>query len=133
MRFFCGVFNDGHTVRQRRRQHDVHGGPHRDHIQIDLPAGQTAIGHLGFDNPVDHLHLGAHGDEALDVLVNGAAAQIAAAGHRHLRPAEAAQQSAHDIVAGTDFPGRAVRDFPVANAGAVDFYGGTVDGPHLSA
>ena len=128
-----GVFNDGHTVGQHRRQHDVHGGPHGDHIQIDLSSGQPALGNLRFDDAVDHFDLGSHGDKALDVLVNGAAAQVAAPGHGDLRPAEAAQQSTHQVVAGADFPGQAVGDFPVADAGAVDFYGSAVDGAHLRA
>ena len=97
-----GILDDGHALGQHTGQHDVHGGAHRNHVQIDLPTGQAAAGHLGADQAVAHVYIGPHRDEALDMLVDGAAAQVAAAGEGHLRPAEAAQQSAHQIVAGTD-------------------------------
>ena len=123
-----GVFNDGHAIGQHAGQHDVHGGPHRDHVQIDLTAGQTAAGHLGADQAVAHIHIRPHGDETLDVLVDGPSAQVTAAGEGDLRPAEAAQQSAHQIVAGADAAGQLVRDLTVADVGTVDVHRGAVDG-----
>ena len=41
---------------------------------------------------------------ALDVLVDGAGAEVAAARHGDLRPAEAAQQRADEVVAGANLP-----------------------------
>ena len=104
---------------------------HRNHVQVDLPTSQAAAGHLGADQAVAHVYIGPHRDEALDMLVDGAAAQVAAAGEGHLRPAEAAQQSAHQIVAGTNPAGQLVWDLPVADVGAVNVHRGAVDGADI--
>ena len=131
MGLFGGVFNDGHAVGQHAGQHDVHGGAHGHHVQVDLTAGQTSAGDLGADQAVAHIHIGAHGHKALDVLIDGPSAQITAAGQGHLGPAEAAQQGAHQVVAGADLAGQLIGNLTVADVGAVDVYGGAVDGAHV--
>mgnify|MGYP001527984687 CR=1 FL=1 len=79
-----------------------------------LPSAKTALS-IGMDIAALHLHGSTHGGEALDVLVDGADAEVAAAGHGHIRLAEAAQQSADEIVGGPD-PMRQV----IGGPGAVD-------------
>ena len=128
VRLLGGVLNDGHAVGQHGGQHDVHGSPHGHHVQIYLSAGQTAAGHFGADEAAAHIHVGPHGHKALHMLVNGPSAQVAAPGQGDLRPAEASQQSAHQVVAGADLPGQLVGDLPVADVGTVDVHGGAVDG-----
>ena len=129
-----GVFDDSEAVSQDGGQHDIHGGPHRDDIQIYLAAGQTgAIGHPGVDEAVAHLHLGPHGDKALDMLVHRPAAQIAAAGQGNLRPAEPAQQSAHEVIAGADFPGQLIGNLAVADVGAIHLDGSFIDDADIRA
>ena len=96
-------------------------------------ANGAAAGHLGADQAVAHVHVGPHGHKALDVLIDGPAAQIAAAGQGDLRPAEAAQQGADQIVAGTDFPGQLIGDLTVADVGTVHVHRGAVDGADLGA
>src|SRR5699024_12727830 len=56
------------------------------------------------------------------LLINGPSAQVATSGQRDLRPAEAAQQSAHQIVAGADLPGQLIGDLSVADVGTVDVH-----------
>ena len=75
--------------------------------------------------PLD-LHVGPHGHKALDVLVDGPVAQMAAAGQRDLRRAEAAQQGPDQVVGGPDFPGHVQPHLFIVDAGAVDIHGGTV-------
>ena len=38
MGFLGGVFDDGQAIRQGGGQHNIHGGPHRYHVQVDLGA-----------------------------------------------------------------------------------------------
>ena len=134
MRLLGGVLNDGHTVGQGGGQHDIHGGTHGHHIQIDLSAGQPAApGHLGIDQAVSDLHLGPHGYKALDMLVDGPSAQIAASGQGHFRPAEAAQKGAHQIVAGADPAGQLIGHLAVADMGAVHVHRGPVHRLHVGA
>ncbi len=133
MRLLGGVFNDGEAVGQGSGQHDVHGGAHRNDVQIDLRALQTAVPGGGVDIAAPHIYIGAHGGEALDVLVDGPPTQIAAAGRRHLGGAKAAQQRADQVIAGADLPGQLVGDRLVAHVGAVDIHGGAVYCPHLRA
>ena len=115
-----GVLDDGHAICQGGGQHDVHGGPYRDHVQIHLAAGQTAAaGDLGADQAVAHVHVGPHGHKALDVLVDGPSAQVAAPGQGDLRPAKAAQQGPHQVIAGADLPGQVIGHLAVADVGAV--------------
>ncbi len=97
----AGVFDGGGALGQSRGHHDVHGSAHADHVQIHGSAGQAAaLGH-----GLDQVALGdlrAHGPEALDVLVDGPDAEIAAARHGHSSLAEAAQQRAQQVIAGPD-------------------------------
>ena len=120
MRLLGGVFNGGGTLSQSGGHHDVHGGTHGDNIQIHRRAHETAVFGGGVDKAALHGHLGAHGGEALDMLVNGADAEVAAAGHGHGGLTEAAQQSAQQVIAGADTAGQII-----GRAGAVD--GVTVD------
>ena len=127
-----GVLNDRHAIGQHGGQHDVHGGPNRYDIQIDLGAQHPPGLGLGMDEAAPHVHVGPHGHKALDVLVNGAAAEVAAARRRHLRRAEPPQQSADEIVGGADFPRQLVRHPGIADMGAVNVHRGAVDGADIS-
>ena len=131
MRLLGGILDDGHALGQGGGQHDVHGCAHGNNIQIDLTALEPSTGHIGVDQAVFDLYLSAHGLKALDVLVDGTAAQVAAAGGRHLRPAKAAQQSAHQIVAGADLTGQLVGDGLILNTGTIDVQRGAVHSPHI--
>ena len=132
MGFLGGVFDHGHALCPNGSQHNIHSSAYGDHIQVDLSAGQTAKPRdLGAHQAAAHIYFGPHSHKALNVLVDGPRAQIAAAGQRHLGPAEAAQQSAHQIIAGADLAGQLVRHLTVADIGAVDVHGGAVDGAHI--
>ena len=121
--FLGGVLNDGVAVCQSCGHHDVHGGTHGNHIQIDIGTVQpTALG-VGQNEAAFHHHLGAQSGEALDVLVNGThTAEVAAAGHGNLRTAETAQQRTDEIVAGADLVGQFVGGAGGADAGGVDLH-----------
>ena len=97
------VFNDSSALGQDCGNHDVHRRAHRLHIQIDAVAHQTLLGG-GNDLAADGLDGAAQGLKALDMLVNGAGAEITAAGHGYLSPTKTPQQRANEVVAGTDPP-----------------------------
>ena len=81
VRLLGGVFDDSCALGKRRGHHDVHRRADGNHVEIDVRALHAAAVGLGADE-VALAHLGAHSDEALDVLVDGAhAAEVAAAGH----------------------------------------------------
>ena len=110
------VFDDGVAVRQSGGHHDVHGGTHGDHVQIDVGAVEPAAGSVGQNEAALHHHLGAQSGEALDVLVDG-----------HLGTAEAAQQGTDQVIAGADLVGQLIGSAGGADAGGVDLHGVGID------
>ena len=97
-----GVFDDGGALGQRGGQHDVHGGAHGDHVQIDVAPGRRPPLGDGDDSRSASVTSAPMAREALDMLVDGPDAEVAAAGHGHGGLAEAAQQRAQQVVAGAD-------------------------------
>ena len=83
-----------------------------------MSAHQRLAGHL--DHAVLHRVLRAQGTEGLEVLVNGARAQITPAGHGHLAGAETAQQSAQEIIAGPHLAAQLVRHLGGGDVAGVD-------------
>ena len=133
MRLTGSIFNNGSAFRQRRRHHDVHGGAHRHHIQIDIGAVQMAVFGPGIDIAALHGHLGAHGGKALDMLVDGPHTEIAAAGHSHRSLAKTAQQRAQQVIAGPDAPRQFIAGAGGTNNMAIQFHRMAVQHPHLNA
>ena len=121
-----GVFNGGDAVGQRGGHHDVHGSAHGNNVQIYRGAGEPAIFGGGVDKAALHGHLGTHGGEALDMLVDGADAEVAAAGHGHGGLPKPAQQRAQQVVAGPDAAGQIVGRAGAVDGMAVDFHRVTV-------
>ena len=90
----------------------------------------------GTNEAAFHNDLGAQSGKALDVLVNGTeTAEIAAAGHGHFRPAETAQQGAHQVIGGPDLPRGILLGAGGVDLPAVDLHGVGIDaadmGPQL--
>ena len=127
MRLFGGVLDDRHALGQNGGEHDVHGSAHGDDVQVDLGALHPARPGAGVNIAALYVHVGPHGHKTLDVLVNGAPAEVAAAGRGDLRRAEAAQQRADQIVGGPNLAGQLLRDAGVADMGAVDVHRSAVD------
>ncbi len=92
LRLARGVLEHGLAVGQRGGHQQVLGAGHGDHVGHHARALQ-ALG-AGMDKAVLNADLGAHGLQALDVLVDRARANGAAAGQRHTRLAEARYQRA---------------------------------------
>ena len=122
-----GVLDDGPAGGQDRGDHDVHGCAHGDLVQIDPGAVQMSVQRIGVDEAVLHADLGPQGGHALHVLVNGAHAEIAAAGHGGLGAAEAAQHGADQIIGGPDLAHQIVGGVLISGVGAVDFNGRFID------
>ena len=87
----------------------------------------------GVDKAALHHHLGAQGGKALDVLVDGADAEVAAAGHGHFSLAEAAQQRADEIIGGADLAGQVIAGAGGTDVAAIDLHRVAVDGADGSA
>lgn len=89
-------------------QQHIDGAAHRDHIEKYVVAHQM-VG-LGVHHAAPVLDGRAQRFKALQMLVDGAGADIAAAGIGHLGPAPAAQQRAQQVIAGPQAAG-----LPVGN------------------
>ena len=105
------VFQNGLALCHHSGEHTVHGSAHADLIKEAVLCTQCA--------------------EHLEVLVDGAGAQIAAAGHGHLCLAKAGEQCTQEVVAGTHLAGQIVRDVGAVQVGGVDLVGIAVQ--HLDA
>ena len=131
MRLLGRIFNDGHAISQSRSQHDVHGGSHCHHVQIDLSPLEPASVCLGADITVAYVYLRPHGGHSLDVLVDGPSAEVTAPGERYLRGAKPPQKRSNQIIAGPNFSSGLIGYLAVDNMGAVHIYCGAVDSFHL--
>ena len=111
------VFHHRQPLGQDGGQHDVDGGAHRDLVQEDVGARQpAALTASGVDKAALDLHLGPQGLEPLQVLVDGTgAAKVAAAGQRHIRQAEPAQQGPDQVVGGPAAAGGVIGNPGVAH------------------
>ena len=114
------VFDDGHAAAEDCGEQDVHRRADGDDIEIDMAAAQTALRGVGADIAAGLLDHGAHGLKALDMLVDGADAEVAAAGHGDVGVAEAAKLRADQVVRRADAAHELDGCGGVAGAGAVD-------------
>ena len=80
------------------------------------------MGGLGDDLPVLDVHIGPQSPEALEVLVNGTAADIAASGKRHLRMLVFPKKGAEQIVGRPDLLDIVVLDINARHAFSVDLH-----------
>ena len=127
-----GIFDDGVPLRHGGGHHNVHGGAHGYHVQIDVGALEAGPVRGGADKAALHRHLGPQSGEALDMEINGPdAAEVAAAGHGHLAVSKAAQQGADEIIGRANAPGQLIVGPGGADAGGVDLYRVAVDSTDL--
>ena len=100
MRFLCRVFDDGQTLRAARGEHDVHGRADGYHVEVNVCSDKTLFFGAGRfdDSAVDKSCFSAESLKALEVLVDRADAEVAAAGQGNLCLAVFAEQSAEQVV-----------------------------------
>ena len=117
-----GVFNNGIALSQHRSHHNIHGSAHAHHIEVDVGTLHTTV--LGTGGNIAALHAdgSAHGGEALDMLVDGTDAKVAATGHGDGSLALTTQQCAQQIVAGADAAGQIVTGAGGMDMAAVDLH-----------
>ena len=125
------VFQNGLALGHDSGEHTVHGSAHTDLIKEDMRTVQLLGTHR--DHAIIHAVLSAQRTEHLQMLIDGAGAQIAAAGHGHLCLAKAGQQCAQKIIAGTHLTGQIVRDVGPGKVGGVDLIGVAVQHSDLCA
>ena len=128
---FGHVFQHGLALGHHSRQHGVDGGAHRNGIEKHVLAAQ-AVG-LHTDHTVFHRVLRAEGYKRLEVLVDGARAEITAAGHGHGGFAETAQQRAQKIIRGAHLARKLVGHTCGGDMGCVDLQRVLVDDAHMRA
>ena len=92
----------------------------RDDIEINVAAAQTALRGVGADIAAGLLDHGTHGLEALDMLVNGADTEVAAARHGNMGMTKAAKLCADEVIRRTDASDEFDGSSCVACTGAVD-------------
>ncbi len=98
MGFLGNILQDGEAFGPHRRQHNVDGSPHGDHIEVDMDPPQLL--RPGVNHPFVDVHRSAHGLKALNVLVDGAHPEVAAPRHKDAGLPAAAQQGANEVIAG---------------------------------
>ena len=131
MGLFRHIFQHGLAPGQHSAEHGVHGSPHRHGIKEHMRARKLFAAHV--DHAVLHRVARPQSAESLQVLVDGAGPQVAAAGHGHLRRAEAAQQRAQKVIAGPHLAGEIIRHFRAAHMGGVDLVGVFIEHAHPRA
>ena len=125
MRLTRNIFQNGRTLGQHGSQHGIHRGTNRHRVKKDMCACQM----LSLDMNLAVLNgiLCPEGGKGLEMLVNGARAQIAAARHGDLTGAEAPEQRAQKIVAGAHLAGQLVRYLGTFQMGRIDLIGTAAD------
>ena len=83
MRFLGRVLDNRGAFRHYRSHHDIDGSADTDHIHINMAAAQML--RLCLDQAMLDLHVRAQSTEALNMLVNGTAADITSTGKCHFR------------------------------------------------
>ena len=121
VRLLRRIFDDRQPLRPDGGEHDVHGRADADHVEIDRAAHQRVRGRG--DHGVLCPDPRAERLKALDVLVDGTDAEIAAAGHGNFRLAGPAQQSADKIIGGAHLLRHRVGDDVGSERGRVDLEG----------
>ena len=134
MRFTGHIFEHRGAFGQHRRQHGVHRRADRDGIKEHMRTVQRA--RLDMDLAVLDRILRPQRGKRLEVLVDGARAQVAAARHRHLAGAEPPQQRAQEIIACAHLAGKFVGDLGADDVGGIDLVCTAADhadaGPQLA-
>ena len=120
MRLLGAVLDHGQTAAENGGEQNIHRRADGDDIQIHVAAAQTALRRVGADIAAGLLDHGAHGLKALDVLVDGADAEVAAARHGNMGMAEAAELCADQIIGSTDAAHQLNGSRGVARVRAVD-------------
>ena len=98
MRLARRVLDNGAPLGKHRRQNYVHCRADRDLVKIDPCAAQSPSPGVRVDKAVSYVHVRAERSHALDMLVNGTNAEIAAAGHGGLCVAKAAEHRADEVI-----------------------------------
>ena len=99
--------------------HHIDGAAHRDQVKKHVAADETAV-RPGIHHAAAVLDIGAQGSKALQVLVDGTAADGASAGIAHLGTGTAAKQRAQQIVAGTQALGVGIGHMTFVHAVRID-------------
>ena len=120
MRLLRAVFDDRHAAAKNGSKQNVHRRADGDNVKVHMAALEAAFGCVRADIAAQLLHARAHRFKALDVLVDGAHAEIAAAGHGNARVAEAAEFGADEIVGSADAAHKIDGCRSVAHVRAVD-------------
>ena len=125
VRLTRNVFQHGGSLGQHGGQHSVHRCTDRNRVKKDMAARKVLRTDMNL--AVLHRILRTEGGESLQMLVNGARAQIAAARHGHLTGAETPQQCAQKVVAGAHLAGQLVGDLGAVDMGCINFIGTAAD------
>ena len=120
MRLTRRIFNDRAALCKRCGEYDIHRRADRDLIEIYSCAVQLAAGGVGIHEAVFNINGCAERGHALDMLVNGTHAEVAAAGHRGLCAAETAEHCADEIIRCADLAHEIIRGILKMHIRAVD-------------
>ena len=120
MRLLRAVFDDRHAAAKNGSKQNVHRRADGNNVKVHMAALEAAIGRICADIAAQLLDARAHRLKALDVLVDGTHAEIAAAGHGDARVAKASELCADEIVGSADAAHKIDGCRSVAHVRAVD-------------
>ena len=123
VRLSCRVFDNSNAVRKDCGEHDVYGSADGHNVKEDACADGTVLGVYLYAARAVARDRAAETFKALDVLVYGSAAEIAAAGIRHFRVTETTELGAEQIIRAAYLAGKIGACGALANIGAVYFNG----------
>ena len=127
MGFLAGVFNDCEAVGLDGGQDGVDSGPYGVAVHVDVGADKV-VGFYVYHAALFQGDFGTQGLKGLDVQVDRAHAQIAAAGHCHAGPAKTAQQDTQEIVGRAVEAGHFIGDLGFLDMLCINHHSGAVNG-----
>ena len=122
MGLLCDVFKNCETLRPNGGKHHVDGCADGNDIKINM-ASDELIGIYGYGAVTD-VYGSAESLKALYVLVDGAYAEITAAGERYVGFAAPSEKSAEEVIGRPKLSCKVLRDLVRGNVAGVDENGG---------
>ena len=133
MRLSCSVFDYRPAACHGGRKDDIHRCADRYFIKIYLCSVKSAVGRFGINEAVADIDIRTKGVHALYMLVDGANAEVASAGHSCFCAAESAEHCTDEIIRCADLAHKLKGSVAKSYVAAVYLYSAGTDHSDLGA